>query len=64
MYNSEAEQGSMLLSILWCGTFYARYNDIAKHALDVVKSKSLVLTQSLDAHHVTETKEQPEGFDR
>ncbi|PWZ41507.1 Protein EI24 [Zea mays] len=44
--------------------FLGRYNDIAKHALDVVKSKSLVLTQSLDAHNVTETKEQPEGFDR
>ncbi|ONM17389.1 Protein EI24-like protein [Zea mays] len=44
--------------------FLGRYNDIAKHALDVVKSKSLVLTQSLDAHNITETKEQPEGFDR
>ncbi|NP_001146823.2 Protein EI24 homolog isoform 1 [Zea mays] len=48
---------SFILSTIW-------YNDIAKHALDVVKSKSLVLTQSLDAHNITETKEQPEGFDR
>jgi etoposide-induced 2.4 mRNA len=43
---------------------YARYSDIAKHALDVVKSKRLVLTQALDDHNTTETEEQPEGFDR
>lgn len=42
---------------------YVRYNDIAKHALDVVKSKGLDATQVLDAHNITESEDRPEGFD-
>lgn len=64
MHISETKQGSILLSHLWCGPSYVRYNDIAKHALDVVKSKSLDLTRALDAHNITEPEDQPEGFDR
>ncbi|CAL5067823.1 unnamed protein product [Urochloa decumbens] len=48
---------SFILSTLW-------YNDIAKHALEVVKSKSLDSTRALDAHNITEPEDQPEGFDR
>ncbi|XP_006653417.1 protein EI24 homolog [Oryza brachyantha] len=47
---------SFILSTLW-------YNDIAKHALDVVKSKSLDATKALDAHTISESTERPEGFD-
>jgi hypothetical protein len=57
-------KGSMLLSHLWSGPSYVRYNDIAKHALDVVKSKSLDSTRALDDCNVTEPEDQPEGFDR
>jgi len=48
---------SFILSTLW-------YNDIAKHALDVVKRKSLDSTRALNAHNITEPEGQPEGFDR
>ncbi|XP_062185596.1 protein EI24 homolog isoform X2 [Phragmites australis] len=48
---------SFILSALW-------YNDIAKHALDVVKSKRLDLTEGLDARNITESEDRPEGFDR
>lgn len=41
-----------------------RYNDIAKHALGVVKSKGLDSTQSLDSHNIAESEDRPEGFDR
>uniref|UniRef100_A0A0E0P9C9 Uncharacterized protein n=2 Tax=Oryza rufipogon TaxID=4529 RepID=A0A0E0P9C9_ORYRU len=37
------------------------YNDIAKHALDVVKRKSLDATKALDAHTISESTEKPEG---
>ncbi|EEC77304.1 hypothetical protein OsI_15958 [Oryza sativa Indica Group] len=47
---------SFVLSTLW-------YNDIAKHALDVVKRKSLDATKALDAHTISESTEKPEGFD-
>ncbi|KAF0893121.1 hypothetical protein E2562_023160 [Oryza meyeriana var. granulata] len=47
---------SFVLSTLW-------YNDIAKHALDVVKNKSLDATKALDAHTISESMERPEGFD-
>uniref|UniRef100_A0A0E0DEE5 Uncharacterized protein n=1 Tax=Oryza meridionalis TaxID=40149 RepID=A0A0E0DEE5_9ORYZ len=40
-----------------------KYNDIAKHALDVVKRKSLDATKALDAHTISESTEKPEGFD-
>ncbi|EEE61031.1 hypothetical protein OsJ_14869 [Oryza sativa Japonica Group] len=43
--------------------FLGRYNDIAKHALDVVKRKSLDATKALDAHTISESTEKPEGFD-
>uniref|UniRef100_A0A0E0KQU4 Uncharacterized protein n=1 Tax=Oryza punctata TaxID=4537 RepID=A0A0E0KQU4_ORYPU len=42
---------------------FLRYNDIAKHALDVVKRKSLDATKALDAHTISESTERPEGFD-
>ncbi|OEL25563.1 Protein EI24-like protein [Dichanthelium oligosanthes] len=48
---------SFILSALW-------YNDIAKHALDVVKSKNLDSTRASDAHNITEPEDQTEGFDR
>ncbi|KAL6652910.1 hypothetical protein ACP70R_011835 [Stipagrostis hirtigluma subsp. patula] len=47
---------SFILSALW-------YNDIAKHALDVVKIKSLDSTQTLDADNITESEDRPEGVD-
>ncbi|GJN02908.1 hypothetical protein PR202_ga20300 [Eleusine coracana subsp. coracana] len=43
--------------------FLGRYNDIAKHALDVVKSKSLDSTQSLDSYNIAESEDRPDGFD-
>uniref|UniRef100_A0A0E0KQU3 Uncharacterized protein n=1 Tax=Oryza punctata TaxID=4537 RepID=A0A0E0KQU3_ORYPU len=42
---------------------FVMYNDIAKHALDVVKRKSLDATKALDAHTISESTERPEGFD-
>ncbi|KAK3142583.1 hypothetical protein QOZ80_4BG0348550 [Eleusine coracana subsp. coracana] len=48
---------SLILSTLW-------YNDIAKHALDVVKSKSLDSTQSLDSYNIAQSEDRPDGFDR
>ncbi|KAG8064524.1 hypothetical protein GUJ93_ZPchr0004g39403 [Zizania palustris] len=47
---------SFILSTLW-------YNDIAKHALDVVKCKSPDATKALDAHTISESIDRPEGFD-
>nr|CAB3487079.1 unnamed protein product [Digitaria exilis] len=44
--------------------FLGRYNDIAKHALEVVRSTSLDSTRALNAHNITEAEDQPEGFDR
>ncbi|KAG8064535.1 hypothetical protein GUJ93_ZPchr0004g40207 [Zizania palustris] len=41
----------------------SRYNDIAKHALDVVKCKSPDATKALDAHTISESIDRPEGFD-
>uniref|UniRef100_A0A0D3FW15 Protein EI24 homolog n=1 Tax=Oryza barthii TaxID=65489 RepID=A0A0D3FW15_9ORYZ len=47
----------------FCNVGHLTYNDIAKHALDVVKRKSLDATKALDAHTISESTEKPEGFD-
>lgn len=60
---SDTKQGSIQLSLLWCWPSYFRYSDIAKHALDVVRCKSLDATQVLDTHKISESADRPEGFD-
>lgn len=53
------------ITFLWSWPSYARYGDIAKHALAVVKSKKLDASQASDSdpHSTSVSADRPEGFD-